>query len=344
MNRFNSRRQFIRSATFAGAGVTFGSSAFSQIIPVNKPLVARVGIIGLDTSHSPAFSEMLNNPNAAPEFAGFPVTIAYPYGSKDIESSAKRIPEITEQVKKLGVKIAGSIEELLNESDVVLLETNDGRMHLEQAMQVIRAKKRMFIDKPVAASLADVITIYDEAKKNNVPVFSCSALRFTTDTQEAASGKLTGKITGAETYTPAHLEKTHPDLFWYGIHGIESLFTIMGPGCKEVTRVKLEGTDFVTGTWNDGRVGTFRGLRSGKEDYGATIFGETGIQYISGFKGYEPLVKEIVQFFKTGVEPVKPEDTIEIYTFMEAAHESSKRGGIPITLQSVRDKMHKRKR
>jgi predicted dehydrogenase len=234
----------------------------------------------------------------------------------------------------MGVEIVGSIKDLLAKVDVVLLETNDGRPHLEQAIPVLKAGKRMFIDKPIAASLQDTMAIFEAAKQYNVPIFSSSSLRYMASAQEIVQGKV-GKVLGADTYSPAHLEKTHPDLFWYGIHGVETLFTVMGAGCKSVVRIHTDHTDVVVGTWNDNRVGTFRGTRSGKSEYGGTVYGETGIASIGPYDGYKPLLVQIVKFFRTGMAPVRPDETLEIYAFMEAADESKRQGGAPVTLESV---------
>ena len=294
----------------------------------------RVGIIGLDTSHSVAFAKSLNAAESAPEFKGYKVVAAYPKGSADIESSAKRIPGYTEDVKNLGVEIVSSVDELLKKVDFVLLETNDGRPHLQQALQVLKAGKPMFIDKPVAASLKDTIAIYEASKKYKVPIFSSSSLRYMESVQDVIKGKI-GAVVGADTYSPATLEKTHPDFFWYGIHGVEILFAIMGVGCKQVVRVSTPDTDIVVGTWKDGRVGTFRGTRTGTHDYGGTAYGIKGDLSLGPFKGYDNLLVQIIDFFKTGKVPVQPEDTLEIYAFMEAADESKRNGGAVVTLESV---------
>jgi predicted dehydrogenase len=201
-------------------------------------------------------------------------------------------------------------------------------------MPVLKAGKRLFIDKPVAASLAEVIAIYEAARQYKVPVFSSSSLRYMATAQAVAGGKV-GKVLGADAYSPAHLEKTHPDLFWYGIHGVETLYTVMGRGCKSVVRVHTESADVVVGTWADGRVGTFRGTRSGKNEYGGTAFGENGTAVLGPYDGYRPLLVQIIGFFQTGIPPVPPEETLEIYAFMEAADESKRQGGVPVTLESV---------
>ena len=349
MKSYNDRRKFIKTTAAAVAGFGITGTSFAKSLSLleneagkrNRAAGTRVGIIGLDTSHSTAFTKSLNNPSAGPEFGGYKVVAAYPNGSKDIESSVKRIPGYTNDVKKLGVEITASIEELLNKVDVVLLETNDGRPHLEQAMMVLKAGKPMFIDKPVAASLADVISIYNAAKQYKVPVFSASSLRYMESAQTATNGKI-GKVLGADTYSPATLEQNHPDLYWYGIHGVETLFTVMGTGCKTVSRVHTDSTDMMVGVWSDGRIGTVRGTRSGQHNYGGTVYGEKGDATLGPYNGYDSLLVQIIKFFQTGQPPVSPEETLEIYAFMSAADESKRNAGAPVSLEDILRKAGKK--
>jgi len=317
-------------------GVLIGLAAF--LAAGARGSDTRVGIIGLDTSHAIEFTKILNAAKPEPGFEGFHVTAAYTYGSLDISSSTNRYPEYTAKMREMGVEIVGSVADLLKRSDVVLLETNDGRRHLEQAVEVFKSGKRVFIDKPVAASLADAISIFEAAKRYGVPVFSSSALRYTQKAQEARAGKY-GQIIAADAYSPCKLEPTHPDLFWYGIHGVEPLFTVMGTGCESVVRVSQSDVDFVVGMWKNGRVGTLRGMRGKGATYGCDIFAEKGGRMaLGGYEGYKPLLKEILKFFRTGAVPVPPEETIEIFAFMEAAQESKLRGGVPVKLDEVLSK------
>ena len=298
----------------------------------------RVGVIGLDTSHAIEFTAILNTPRPAGADYGCKVVAAFPQGSPDIVASVSRVPEYTAKMKEMGVEIVDSMEVLLTKVDAVLLETNDGRVHLEQLRPCLKAKKRVFIDKPVAASLADVVTIFQEAKAAGVPVFSSSALRFAKATQEARNGSL-GKVLRAETISPAHLEVTHPDLFWYGIHGVESLVTLMGPGAEKVKRgTTAEGKIEVTVTWKDGRTGVFREGTG----YSAKVTGEKGEGAAGQFDGYEPLVKEVAAFFHSGKSPVAEAETLEIYALMEAADESKRRSGAEVTLAEVMAKVSKK--
>ena len=299
----------------------------------DKPI--RIGMIGLDTSHSIAFTKLMNDPKAVGPLKKCRVVCAYPQGSADIASSASRIPKYTQEIKSMGVEIVDSIDGLISKVDAVLLETNDGRIHLEQAIPVLKAGKPVFIDKPIAASLVDTIAIFEAARHFGTPVFSSSSLRFAKPAIAARKGELVGKVFGCETFSPAKLEPTHPDLYWYGIHGVEQLFTVMKGGCVSVSRTSTASTDVVVGTWKDGRLGSFRGLRSGKAGYGGTVFGEKGTASSGGYEGYAALVNEIGLFFETQQPPVTADETIEIYAFMSAADESKKREGASILITDV---------
>ena len=301
----------------------------------------KIGIIGLDTSHVVAFTTVFNkgpkNPADAPKFAGFRVTHAFAQGSKDIPESVSRVPEYSEKLKGMGVEIVDSIEKLCAQVDFVLLESNDGRVHLEQVLPVLKAGKPVFIDKPIAGSLADVIRIQEAAKRAGVTYFCSSSLRFAAGTQAVARGSV-GKVKRANTTSPASLEPHHPDLYWYGVHGCESLCTVMGLGCVSVKRdTTPEGFIRVTGDWGDGRVGVYaeadRKAKGGP--YGGKAVGEKGEADIGKFDGYEVLLEAIVKMFRTGKAPVSPEETLELYAFMEAADESKRRGGAEVKLADV---------
>ena len=156
------------------------------------------------------------------------------------------------------------IDALIEKVDVVLVLSIDGRKHLEQAKPVFAAGKPVFIDKPIAGSLADAVRIFQLAKEHRVPCFSSSSLRFAKRTIDIRDDPHLGDVVGCDQYSPCSLEPHHPDFFWYGVHGVEPLFTIMGTGCRSVTRVHTEGTDVAVGVWSDGRIGTFRGIRAGR--------------------------------------------------------------------------------
>ncbi len=291
----------------------------------------RIGIIGTDTSHVPAFTQALNDPTAKDYIPGARVVAAFKGGSKDVESSATRVDRYAEEIRtKFGVEIVPDLPTLLGKVDAVLLESVDGRVHLEQARPVIAARKPLFIDKPLSATLEDAREIARLAKQAGVPWFSSSSLRF----GEFAAMKA-ADATGVETYGPGPLEPHHYlDLAWYAIHPIEMLYTLMGPGCESVTRTSTEGADVVVGRWKDGRIGTVRAIRP-YSDYGAVVFRPK--QIVAGKPqaagSYRPLLAEIVKFFQTGQPPVPNDETLEIFAFMDAAQKSKEQGGRPVALR-----------
>ena len=296
--------------------------------------VIKIGIIGLDTSHSTAFTELLNGDSDDKFVKEFEVVAAYPYGSKTIQSSYERIPGYIEEVKKHGVEITSSIAELLDKVDCVMLETNDGRIHLEQAMEVFKSGKICYIDKPIGATLGQAIAIYEMAEKYNVPIFSSSALRYSPQNQKLRNGEF-GKILGADCYSPHKVEPTHPDFGFYGIHGVETLYTLMGTGCESVNRMSSQDADVVVGRWKDGRIGTFRGIKEGPAIYGGTAYTPKGAIAAVGYEGYKVLLDQILTFFKTGVAPISKEETIEIFTFMKASNMSKEQNGKIVTMEEA---------
>lgn len=298
----------------------------------------RIGIIGCDTSHAVAFTKLINDPNDKEHVPGGQVVVAYKGGSKDIAESWSRVDGYTKQLQeKYGVKIVDSVAELCQQVDVVLLESLDGRPHLEQVRPVIQAGKPVFIDKPLAGSLRDVIEINRLAKQNHVPWFSSSAYRYY-DCMVEVKNTNVGEVRGAISYGPCVLEPHHPDFFWYGIHPTEALFTIMGTGCESVVRTSTTNTDVATGVWSGGRLGTLRCLRNASTPHKVIVFGTKGIAEQKGDGNYAPLVREIMRFFQTGIAPVPNEETIEIYAFMEAADQSKREGGKPVKINRIMKK------
>ncbi len=294
--------------------------------------IIRLGMIGLDTSHVIAFTSYLNNPK---NNTGCKVVAAFPGGSPDFKASADRVQKFTSDMRdKYGVEMVDSIEELCQKVDGILLESVDGRPHLEQARIVIAAGKRLWVDKPVADDLADVIELFRLAKENNVPCWSSSAMRFGAEVASARSNIALGKIVACDVFGSSSWAEKHPSLYLYGIHAVEPLFTVMGTGCETVQRVKTDRGDMVIGVWQGGRIGTFRDLRGGKTDFKTIIYG-TEQTLMPKSSGYEPLLVEIVNFFRSGKPPVSAEETIEIYAFMSAADDSAAQGGAVVSISDT---------
>jgi hypothetical protein len=293
----------------------------------------RVGIIGTDTSHVPAFTKMLNGDAAAADhIAGARVVAAYKGISKDIPDSFNRVDRFADEIQKqYGVEIVPDIATLLTKVDAVMIESVDARPHLAYAKQVIAAKKPLWIDKPLASTLEDAREIARLAKAAGVPWFSASSLRWS-----PIAAKKYPDATSILTWGPGPFEEHHYlELAWYAIHPIEMLFTMMGPGVESVSRTSGKDVDEIVGKWKDGRIGTVRAMRP-YGDYGAVVTRSKASEVIhppGGGGNYRPLVVEIIKFFQTGKPAVPNEETLEIFAFMDAAQKSKEQGGRPVALR-----------
>jgi len=292
----------------------------------------RLGIVGTDTSHVIGFATAYNDPSSPDHVPGARIVAAFRGGSQDIPASRDRIDGFTRQLQeKFGVEIVASIAELCRRVDGVLLTSNDGRIHLTQAREIIAARKPLFIDKPLASTLEDAREIARLAKAAGVPWFSTSTLRY------AVTGLKAADLSGVEVWGPGPLEEHHHlDLSWYAIHEAEMLFTLLGTGCEEVTRVESADASVVACRWKDGRIGTMRALRP-YSDYGAILFRKTEKNQTSETRAIRAttveLDRDLVRFFTSGIPPVSNEDTLELIAFLDAAQRSKEAGGQPMRLR-----------
>jgi hypothetical protein len=293
----------------------------------------RAGIIGTDTSHVPQFTKIFNS---HPEWK-IKVVAAFKGGSPDLPTSANRVEGFAKTIQEYGVELVDSIEALLPKVDVVLLESVDGRPHLAQVTPVLKAKKRVFIDKPLAASLEDARKIAELSKQTGTPFFSSSSSRFHPDLARLRKDAGVGKVTQVKATYVLNPIEFHPDLFYYGIHGVEALYAVMGPGCVSLTRTIAPGADVSTCKWKDGRTGVYHGIPKADPKLPMiTVTGESGTATTSGSGGYEGLVLAIAEFFHTGRSPVDPRETLEIFEFMTAAQVSKERNSTDVALAGLK--------
>ncbi|HSW44258.1 MAG TPA: Gfo/Idh/MocA family oxidoreductase [Phycisphaerae bacterium] len=305
--------------------------------------VIRVGMIGADTSHCMAYTNFFHDPKSPDEMKGFRVVACYPSFSPDLKPSADRVEEYKKAlVEKHRIRLTDSIEEMLEQVDRVLLVSVDGRRHLKELIPVARAGKPCYVDKPFAASLKDALEMVKVIKDHKLPCFSSSSLRFDSTyinflaemskEKETAKNKAAG-VLGCDAYSPASLEPTNPGFFWYGIHGVEILYTLMGPGCVRVACSSTPDGDMAVGVWKDGRIGTFRGIRKGPHHYGATALTAKGIKPLPASGDfYKRLCLAIAKFFRTKEAPVPIDETLELCAFIDGALRSSEKGGCDVEI------------
>ena len=292
----------------------------------------KVGMIGLDTSHCPAFVKLLNNANDEFHVPGAKVVKAFPGGSELFSNSVSRVEGFTKELAEMGIEICDSIEAAAEGMDAFFLESVDGRQHLEQFKILAEYGKPVFIDKPFACCYDDAKAIAELAKEKNIPIMTASAIRYGKGIDVLRDGS---KVESCEAFGPMALLDDYRDYFWYGIHSAETLFSFMGSGCQEVEAISSDKIDVIVGTWKDGRIGTVRGNRVGSNSFGCTLTveGETKFALVSGeVPFYALMLKKIVPFFETGVSDIPVEESLEIIAFLEAASQSRAQGGKAIKI------------
>lgn len=294
----------------------------------------RLGIVDCDTSHTYQFSRRLNHVDIEPEqwVDGARVVAAHVGTSQIVEPD--RVAEYVAALGAAGVRLVDSARDLIGEVDGILVESNEGGVHLDRARPFLAAGLPVFVDKPLATSTADAKIMLDLAERARVPLLSASALRFAPEVAGLRNDPALGRIEGVDVYAPAHLHNRNPGLFHYGVHGVEMVYALLGTGCAQVTCTFDDGGEVVVGRWSDGRLGVVRGLRGRASGYGLTAYGEEGIasRQVDGGWIYKALVEAIVATMVNGVSPVEPAELIEVVAFQEAALESRNRGGTPVEL------------
>ena len=301
----------------------------------------KVGIVGLDTSHCPAFTRLLNDDAHEYHVPGARVVGAVPGGSDLFSLSRDRVEGYTEELRDTyGVRIYDSIPALVGDVDAILLESVDGRQHLEQLGQIVGScvgdPKPVFVDKPFATSTADARQMIQLAEQAQTPVLSSSSLRYSAGIVGLAAE--TEHVFSCEAFGPAAILDDYPGLFWYGIHSAEVLYAYMGVGCASVRCFPHEDVDVIVGQWEDGRVGVVRGTRFKGGEFGCIVHSDAGVRCgvaQSTPPGYYGLMQVVIEFLRSGAAPIDVRETFEIVSFLEAANWSREHAGQIVRLERL---------
>lgn len=327
----------------------FTLSHAQEAAPEKPPV--KIGVLGLDNYQAVAYAQLFNSPKATGDLLGVRVVAAYPIGSDDLAESRTSLPKWKEQIGKFGVELVDSVDELLKRSDAVMIMSLDGRHHLKQVEPVLRAKKPVYIGRPLAGSLDDAIAIFKLAEETKTPCWSSSQHRFSPGFSGMREHAEVGRVLGCDVYGGGKNDPETPGFIWSSLHSIETLYAIMGPGVVSVACTSTPTAEQFTCVWSDGRVGTYRGIKEGAVKYSATVFGEKGVSVagiyghgvpVKGvvpttdeYMGYKGIAIEMAKFYKGGPVPVSAAETLEIFKLLKAAEMSKAAGGKAVQLADV---------
>lgn len=287
----------------------------------------KVAIIGLDTSHSVALPQLMQDPATPAEqkITGLLATRAlrFPSAFQSEEGQDKR----QAYLESIGVKVTSDFDEAVADCDAIMLEINDPALHLEYFEKCAPLGKPIFLDKPFADNWENTLKIATLAKQYNVRFFTTSSLRF--DADFAAAVKEWGKAESATVWGPVGKAPAGSSVIWYGCHTVEMLETVMGRGAVAVSASADKNGYVFHVIYGDGRRGVVDMSRSNWK-YGAAIrHAESGELKFSAVTCRIPfycmLLKEIVKFLEGG-QPVSLEDSFEVMAVLDACDRAVQSG------------------
>ncbi len=286
----------------------------------------KIAVIGLDTSHSVSYPALMQGPKRI--ISGMKVETCFPFLTPF--TTKKTLAERSEKLAALGVKVTENWDEALDGCDAVMLEINDGSFHLEYFKKVAALGKPVFLDKPLAATLADGRAIMRLARKHQTRVWSSSSIPFTAEFEKVP--KEVPEVRLAHMFGPLGIAPAGDSLIWYGVHVVESIQRLMGPGALNVRAIETPYSIAGIISYADDRQALMETVKkTGYYGGRAQGFLSGGEQKIYSFvcdnsKPKKNFMQAIKSFFQGGPAPVSMASTFEGLAIMAAARKSIETG------------------
>ena len=284
-----------------------------------------IGIIGLDTSHSIEFPRRMQAPDCETKLRvpgmRAKTCLRFPTRFTDEEILDRR----QAQLEAWGVIVTRDLDKALEGCDAFMIEINDPALHLEWFEKCARAGKPVFIDKPLADSSANGREIVRIARRNHIPLFSASSLRFVGALADACTAMPNPVL--VSTYGPLGKAPAGSSIVWYGVHAFEMLQRALGRGAEEVrTHRDALGVTCIVG-YPDARRGIVE-LTEKSGIYGGCLRTlETSVPFVVEMHhAYTEQLVDVLAFFRGGEPSLQLEDTLEVMALLDAAERSLQSG------------------
>ena len=382
------RRQMLTSAGTAGAALLAGSMpAFAADAKVEETVaspakkVHKIGVISARINGKPqrlnghcwqftaSFHEKVNmdavrkllDPGRIELFENFLFTPAVGFGQNlwedmQVTHYYEQDPEnaipYTEAFP--GVKVAKSIEEMVNEVDCIWLGDGSGfgEDHFDLIAPGLEKGLPTFCDKPIGGSVAGTRKILEFARQHKTPLMSSSIFRYQWGLEESIRRRDSegfGKDYGELVYVLASQGGGHSLDRWlvYGQHPTWAVITLCGPDVEGVSMIEHGTTSHALLTYKDRMPGAvFCGHRNV-----ASTYNSTSVYFQKGEYTYTPAIdgeywrghtyqmfnqqRAFRQMVKTGIEPVPHEEIIAVTAVIHAGVKSLKERSRIVPLAEV---------
>jgi len=303
----------------------------------------KVGVLGMSpgNGHPYSWSAIINgdyNVAAMSEcgFAGIPVYLAANRDTLGIEGASvthvwTQEPRLSEQIAAASLisHVVAKAEDMIGQVDAVLLARDDAENHLALAKPFIEAKVPIFIDKPLAASLADLAYFSDQVHSGRF-IMSCSSMRYAAESRAVKTELASlGRI---ELVTAV----SKKDWIKYGVHMLEALFALLDdPRAVAVKHAGAADQDIVVVTFADGLKATLHLFYEIVPTFQLSLFGQTGWRLIEYKNWYAMFRDNLIEFIRS-VQQGKPRldfsRTENIIRTLIGAQTSLEQGGRTIEL------------
>ena len=284
----------------------------------------RIGMIGADSTHTEAWTQLVN-PADSPLYGRAQVVKLWGEDAEQARAKAQewQIPEVVE-----------TPADALEDVDLAMVVNRYGEDHPPHARLAIEAGLPTFVDKPFANEMEDVHSLVRLAAERDVPLMSCSALRYAGEVMElqermAGFGALNcAVVSGAAAGDFPDPRAMHP--FFYGIHATELLHTLLGSGAAAVTTRRTERCDIGLVHYADGRQGVVNLLHETPGLYHGAVYGAEGwgeADIVDGDRFYTETLARVIQMAVSGEPPFPIAWTVEVMAIMAALVRSAEEGG-----------------
>lgn len=257
----------ISRRVFLSATAAFGASASLARGEESKPF--RIGIVGSQNSHSKAYAELINLKDAGKQYGT--VRVTHLWGEE--EAQTKEVAE-----KCAIPNIVTKHTDMLGQVDGVICVRRHGGGHLEDAMPFLKAKLPVYVDKPLACSVADARAMVDAAQAAHVGFSSFSTLRYAPETEAlvAALRAEAGELRAGTSAGHCEADSEYGGIYFYGIHAVELMTTVWGYGVESVLAMKHGPNVTALCAYKNGATVSLELLGDAKYVFHLTAFGTKG--------------------------------------------------------------------
>jgi predicted dehydrogenase len=223
-------------------------------------------------------------------------------------------------------------EDAIGRVDAVIVATDKGYEHVERCRPFVEAGLPVFVDKPMVDNARD-LAVFMSWVNDGHPVMSSSCMRYCKEYLPFhASTRNLGAVRLATITTPKSWER-------YGIHALEGVYPIFGPGFLSARNVGGPGRDIVRFRHASGADVVVAAVDDMTGAFGVLgLYGSAGhaVAAMSDtFFAFKRQLEAFVGYLRTGVRPFPFAETVELMRMLIAGIRSREEGGREVDLSEI---------